>query len=137
MRREYQNSTNCIKGGYVVNPYEKLQRGCTYCLECECRTVESLKPLKHDYDDQFVWICERKEYDAMVEFNRMGYSSRTRKGIDMHGVCICPYKECPYHELDDVETYSEYEEMQGIRIGDLARLMSGYLEPNCIWMESL
>ena len=33
----------------------------------------------------------------------------TRDGKHIANAHICPYNECPYHELDDFKDYSEYD----------------------------
>lgn len=35
---------------------------------------------------------------------------------------MCPYEECPYHELDNVKTYGEY--MQKTNTRGLARVLA-------------
>jgi Fe-S-cluster-containing dehydrogenase component len=34
----------------------------------------------------------------------------------------CPHEECPYHELDKVETYQEY--LKNAKVGGLAKLLA-------------
>ena len=113
--------------GYVVNPVEKFQRGCIYCFDSITYKTDTFRPFKKDYDDYFEWCDADKKYREMVEFNREGYTSRTRKGIELRGITMCPYKECPYHELDNCESYNKFVESQGFKVGELAQMMSDWI----------
>lgn len=50
--------------------------------------------------------------DAKTKWKRGCVDCADHKVIN--GRMACPYEECPYHELDNVDCYSEYLHKKGV-----------------------
>lgn len=115
-----------IGGGYIITPTEKNPRGCLYCADGKVRTLASYRPQKQDFSEgeKDKWNSAKKEYERLLAFNK--YHLQQKKEDEVCRVIECPHEECPYHELDNVKSYAEYERTSRIGIGDISRLFSSW-----------
>lgn len=123
-----------IGGGYIIDPIEKLQRGCCYCADGCVKRLYSYAPQRKDFinDDGTLkksdWKKATDNYKALISFNRKNANKCRNKDkeIEVFRTIECPHKECPYHELDEVTTYREYLRTQKVKMGDISRMFSSW-----------
>ena len=77
----------CEIGGYVVNYACRVKRGCFFCQDAKSVYWSALTNEEHSFAR--APIGKREEGSSRF--------------------IICPYAECPYHELDKYQTYKDYE----------------------------
>lgn len=111
-----------FRDGYLVSIKEKYKRGCAYCMDGKSLQEHEIRPNKKTCKTREEYKAKRKEYRDALNFCRED-GRRSRDGINLQGFILCPYKHCPYSELDECKCYRDF--VAHAEFGDITRLMGG------------